>query len=287
MIYLRDELKPLFRQEQSVADFLRIEGEVYKHVVQSRRTLRFERGDRAFFLKAHWGVGWKEIIKNITALRWPVLGASNEWRAIQALEKIGIATMRIAAYGQEGLNPASLKSFLVTDALENTEDLEHWLPRWQQQGNAPEVLRMKRAVLHKVATIARQLHGYGMNHRDFYLCHFRLQLDANGEVTGKQNPSIYLMDLHRAQIRRRTPLRWVIKDIAGLLYSSLYASKGLVLTRSDYLRFVRSYIGSDWRTDLRHRRRFWQRIIRRAIRSEMRSTKTQPVVPRFLLQALQ
>ena len=286
MIYLREELKPLFSSEQAVADFLAIDGEVYKHVVQSRRTLRFVRQGRAFFLKAHWGVGWKEIIKNLSSLRWPVLGASNEWLAIQALERLGVATMRIAAYGQQGLNPATRQSFLITDALENTEDLEHWLPRWQQLGTAPEMLRMKRRVLEKVATIARRLHGNGINHRDFYLCHFRLQLDGQGNPADLHDPCIFLMDLHRAQLRRRTPQRWIIKDIAALLYSSLYASKGLNLTRSDYLRFVRSYTGANWRTEMRRQQGFWRRVIRRAVRSQKKSTKLAPEVPRFLLQVL-
>ena len=31
---------------------------------------------------------------------------------------------------------------------------------------------LKRVLVQRIATIARTLHGAGMNHRDFYLCHF-------------------------------------------------------------------------------------------------------------------
>ena len=32
---------------------------------------------------------------------------------------------------------------------------------------------------------------------------------------------LYLIDLHRMQLRRKTPSRWIVKDIAGLYYSSM------------------------------------------------------------------
>ena len=34
------------------------------------------------FIKLHYGVGWREIFKNLLLGRWPVLGAKNEWRAL-------------------------------------------------------------------------------------------------------------------------------------------------------------------------------------------------------------
>ncbi|MCP4043018.1 MAG: lipopolysaccharide core heptose(I) kinase RfaP, partial [Gammaproteobacteria bacterium] len=56
MIFLRDDLKSLF-SERCVGEFCAIDGEVFKRI-QNRRTIRFEREGRAFFLKCHRGVGW-------------------------------------------------------------------------------------------------------------------------------------------------------------------------------------------------------------------------------------
>jgi heptose I phosphotransferase len=56
----------------------------------------------------------KEIFKNLVQLRLPVLGAKNEWRAVQKLQQLDIPTLEIMAYGSQGCNPARLKSFLLT-----------------------------------------------------------------------------------------------------------------------------------------------------------------------------
>ena len=59
---------------------------------------------------------------------------------------------------------------------------------------------LKRILAGKLGQIARKLHVNGINHRDFYLCHFLYEVDS-------LDPSLYLIDLHRAQLRNRTPLR--------------------------------------------------------------------------------
>ena len=103
MIYIREDLKPLFSREQRVVDFLKIDGEVFK-AFPSRRTLKFQRGGRTFFIKSHCGFGWKEILRKLLSLHVPAVSARNELRAIQALESLGIDTMKIAAYGQQGIS---------------------------------------------------------------------------------------------------------------------------------------------------------------------------------------
>jgi len=61
------------------------------------------------------------------------------------------------------------------------------------------------------------MHENGANHRDYYLCHFLLDLPENDLNQMK----LYMIDLHRMQLRRKTPLRWTVKDIAGLYFSSM------------------------------------------------------------------
>ena len=79
--------------------------------------------------------------------------------------------------------------------------------------------------------MTRVMHQNGINHRDFYICHFLLdhtKLDAM---------QLYLIDLHRAKCRKKTGKRWLIKDLAGLYFSSL----DIGLTQRDLLRFMREY----------------------------------------------
>ena len=62
------------------------------------------------------------------------------------------------------------------------------------------------------------------------------------------------------QLRRNTPFRWQVKDIAGLHYSSY----GLNLTGNDRLRFIRAYRGHGLRQTLARERRFaawWWRVL--------------------------
>lgn len=270
MIYIRDDLKPLF-PEASVTEFMKIEGETVKHVVEDRHTFRFERGGRLFYMKTHFGVGWKEIIKNLVTLKAPVLGAKNEWQAIRAFERLGIPTMMIAAHGESGINPARHKSFLITDALEQTEDLERWLPTLDL--NQPQDVQLKRAIITRLAWIARALHNRGLNHRDFYLCHFRLDLTQGRPDS--ESVKLYVMDLHRVQMhRRQAPRRWIVKDLAALLYSALhscrhdpgYSGNPSVVTTTDVLRFVAAYSNQPWPQALKQQRALWAQVLRRVLR---------------------
>jgi heptose I phosphotransferase len=285
MTYLRDDLKALF-PERTVEEFLAIDGETVKQEVASRRTYRFERDGHAFYMKAHFGVGWREIFKNLLQLKRPILGAENEWRAIRAFERpeVGIETMRLAGYGKQGWNPARQRSFIMTDALDNTVDLEHWLPELEQWPNRAERLRLKRAIIRRLGDIGRRLHANGMNHRDFYLCHFRLDMTKAAPLPDVDDLHIYLMDLHRVEQRHRLPERWAVKDIAGLLYSALFDSKGIVLNRSDMIRFIEAYTGEGWREALAGRRDFWRRVLQRILRTYKRDKGEAVPLPACLQQ---
>jgi len=239
---------------------MNLDGEMFRDI-DNRRTLRFTLNNKRYFLKAHNGVGWKEIFKNLLTLRLPVLGARNEWRAIQTLTQLGVDTMTLVAWGERGLNPACKQSFVVTEALENTESLEDFCMDWETNPPATKSqLRLKRALIYKVATMARRMHASGINHRDFYLCHFLL--DVSGELLScpPEALRLSLIDLHRVQIRKRTPLRWVVKDIGGLYFSAMRIG----LTRRDLYRFMAVYRNATLRNTLQEDGKFWSRCHLRA-----------------------
>lgn len=213
-------------------------GEVYRDV-PGRRTLRFERDGRGYFLKYHKGVGWGEIFKNLIALRAPIISAENEWRAIERLEQAGVPTMKTTAYGIRGSNPAAVESFIITEELAPTESLEDWTCDWEEK---PPSTTEKRRIIAEVARMTRDMHRAGVNHRDLYICHFLLNTQSleRGEVR------LSLIDLHRAQIRRQVPLRWRNKDLASLYFSSMQAD----LSQRDLLRFLRVYFDEPLRIAL-------------------------------------
>ena len=253
-------LSPRFAQQlerpwNSVDDAFSVTGEVFREPAGAhRKTLRFELRGRGYFLKLHWGVGWREIFKNLLALRLPVLGASNEWQAIRRLEELDVETMQLSACGMEGKNPARLRSFVITEELGNTQSLEDYCVDWQTNPPAPE---QKWRLIRRVAEMSRRLHENGVNHRDFYICHFLLQQPWDGT---EADLHLHLIDLHRVQLRNSTPYRWRVKDIGSLYFSALEIG----LTSRDLLRFVRDYSNRPLREVLQRDSKFWRDVEHRA-----------------------
>lgn len=233
-VYLEEPLRTLWAGRDAFAAAEALEGEVLR-ALEGRRTLRTEIAGRGYYLKIHRGVGWGEIFKNLLSLRLPVLGAGNEWRALRRLAALGVDSMRPVACGERGCDPATRHSFILTEELAPTVSLEDYCRAWPTVPPAPT---FKRALIRRVAEMARRMHRGGVNHRDFYLCHFLLHLPADSRA-----PKLSLIDLHRAQVRRRTPRRWRDKDLAALHFSAL----DIGLTRRDRLRFLRVYFGRPLR----------------------------------------
>jgi heptose I phosphotransferase len=257
---LDSRITPFFIGKDAFDQVLKIEGEPYR-MFANRRTVRVELGGRGYFFKVHLGVGWKEIFKCLFSFRLPVLGAANEWHAIQRLEELGVATMKIAGFGTRGWNPADRHSFLVTEELAGTVSLEDYCRDWVQK--SPPV-PLKYALIGKVARVAKQLHENGVNHRDFYICHFHLDSQSTARfLNDRSEPlKLYLIDLHRTQIRDAVPRRWRDKDLVGLYFSAM----DIGLSRRDLLRFIRIYTGRSLQVEFSERLGYWSGIHVKACR---------------------
>jgi UDP-glucose:(heptosyl)LPS alpha-1,3-glucosyltransferase len=249
---LCDEMIATWQHQDVFAVAESVSGPIAREMAD-RQTLRFQLDGQGYYRKWHSGVGWREIIKNLIHLRWPVLGAHNEWEALTKLRALGIPSLTAVAYGRRGNNPARQQSFIVTRELTDVIQLDHY---FEQHSVA---INTKHAILRRLAVMARALHEAGVNHRDFYLCHFMLKpasLDASNQ------PDLYLIDLHRAQCRARVPLRWQIKDLAALYYSTL----NLGFNRRDILRFLRVYFDCPLREILETKPLLLKKIQRRALK---------------------
>lgn len=217
-------------------------GSVAKNVRSDRVTLRFtleEAGrERTFYIKRHGRSSLKEYLKPLVRLRWPILGARNEWNALLAFHKAGLPTMTPVALGQSGVH-----SFLITEALENCTKLSELEVSWDQRPGPAEATvpdctepgLLRRSVVERVARVAQRMHSAGLHHQDFYLGHLLL---PNRAVQGEAPVDrIYVIDLGRVRQQRPLSRRWIVKDLAQLNYSARQASL------ADRVRFLREYLG--------------------------------------------
>ena len=240
-VFLRDDLAAAWAGRDPFDAAFALRGALARDVA-ARQTLQTEIMGRSYYVKRHEGVGWSEILKNWLTGKRPVLGAENEYRAALALAAAGIDTLPVAGFGQRGSNPAAMRSFLVTDDLSPARSLEDICMRWPEQ---PPAVTAKRALIRRVAQMAAGMHALGINHRDFYICHFLLR-GCDGDTVDLIRGPLHLIDLHRAQIRSAVPRRWLVKDLGGLFFSAFDVG----LTTRDVLRFVKAYFGVPLRQAL-------------------------------------
>lgn len=209
-------------------DFMNFTGGTRIVHKRGRSVYRFEAGGRAFYLKRnrHHPV---EVWKALGRLRLPQLGALIEWENILALQAAGTATVKPVALGRRCHCGIETASFTVTEELYGAEPLDVvWRRDFAPPRDRARATR-KIELLKRLAVLAREFHGRGMNHRDFYLNHFFV-----GE--GGQ---LYLLDLQRVQRRQRTPRRCIVKDLAQLNYSTrVYGG----FSNADRIRFILDYL---------------------------------------------
>ena len=255
-LILNDEIQKSFSDQSQLFDqIMAITGTTYRAIAR-RKTLCFTKGSKSYFIKKHFGVGWREIFKNLLLGRLPIIGAKNELTALTYLQHLGINTLSIAGYGTRGSNPARMESFIITDALIHTKTIRDILTEWE---TTPPTFLLKKYLITTLAQMISCMHRGGLNHRDCYLLHFRIDSDICTQMPAIDFP-IYVIDLHRAQIRPKTPKRWLIKDLAGIHFSS---KNGAHITKHDLFRFMKVYTGKPLKQILKEETAFWLTVKRK------------------------
>ena len=283
MQYLRSDIADAWQGLDSLTEAFALEGEVFREVAGVRRTLRVQIGDQFYFVKLHYGVGWREIWKNWVQLKRPIIGAENEYNACRDLAELGMTAPQPAAYAQDNGNIAKRRSFVLCDELADYQSLEDvtnaWFtPQRDNQSTLSVAPKVKLRLLKSVAKFAREFHAHGFVHRDFYICHllihdYDLQAMMAGPADAADNNSgvkcdsghnserkLAVLDLHRAQRFAQLPDKWRRRDLAALLFSTL----DLGYSERDWLRFIRLYSGRSLRVELQQRGSFWRSVLLRA-----------------------
>ena len=230
----------------SFDDFMRLEGTVVKSAVRERSTQRLDLGGSRVYVKKHFFPGIREIAKNLVRFRFPS-GALDEWRALLAFHAHDIPTMTPICAGRKPfLWRIERASFLLTDDLGESSRLDDFLKAYGTVPCIGETLEKKKRILKNLADITRKMHSAGLNHRDFYLCHILVD----------SRERLYIIDLHRVDVRSTVGKRWMVKDLAALLFSSLEVP----LTHGQRLAFYKHYMQIDRLSA------FHKNLIRRIIR---------------------
>jgi heptose I phosphotransferase len=86
----------------------------------------------------------------------------------------------------------------------------------------------------RMARFVAAFHETGFCHRDLYLCHIFVDLDA----AAKRPPVFTLIDLARTHRPRSRRMRWIIKDLSQLDVSA----RQVGASRSDRWRFLLAYL---------------------------------------------
>jgi heptose I phosphotransferase len=211
-----------------------------------------------------WFTNLLKTLRKFTRQRGSLV---HEFLNLVKLREIGVPSITPVAAGKRtrGLH---CDSFILTEDLGATSKLEDYVPKEFSQPFAEEQAHRKRLLLEAIAEITRGMHRGGVNHRDYYLCHLHILPDA------QPWPQLFVIDLNRADRRKRVGLRWIVKDLAALNYSA----PEFVFSRTDRMRFLKAYLETN-RLDASGRRlavkviRKTRKIARHAVRSKAKDQR--------------
>ncbi|MBL7139872.1 MAG: hypothetical protein ISS74_03100 [Planctomycetes bacterium] len=221
-------------------------GETYREGF-GRSTVRLELADpagtrpRAVYVKRYTRVPLRVQVRRTLSLNPPQSRARHEVRGMLRLADLGIPTMRCVALGEGLLHRGRQeRSCLVTEEIEGATQADDYFEARFSGPLTPALQAEKRGLIGRIADLARRMHAANLSHRDFYLCHILIRPVEGGE------PILHLIDLQRLTHHRRgIGRRWIVKDLAALLFSSwpgpATGIRSPVFTDSDRLRFARTY----------------------------------------------
>jgi len=179
---------------------------------------------RGFFLKRHRSSLWARVKGVLLPAASEDCG--NEWNKIVLLTECGFSTATPVAYGER----ASL-SLTLTEEIYDSVRVEDYIPKLAagEKGFAGAI--KKRELIRRIGTFAREFHRLGFHHQDFYLGHFLIR-PSTGEL--------FLLDVQRVQKMEELSKRWIIKDLAQIVFSAKNVEN---FSSADLVRFGYAYLG--------------------------------------------
>ncbi len=168
-------------------------------------------------------------LKNRLSAKKRVSCGFAEFDAAKKLEKMGINTPRMVAWGQRLGRFFEKRSFAIMEKVPQGESLERRLPEYFDESATPENLKMRRWFIRNLAAFVKKFHDTGYCHRDLYFSHIFRTADVQ----------FYLIDLARVFKPTMFDARYRVKDLAQLNYSA----PTRYFSSTDRMRFYIEYTG--------------------------------------------
>jgi hypothetical protein len=169
---------------------------------------------QGIYLKRHRIRTWDGRLRAVFGLPPAPTPGRIEADNVGRLSALGIAVMRLIAYGEKLHADGLQESFVITEELSEYTELHHYLRQKFSGKPTPRGERELRQLIREIAGIVRRFHRAGYNHRDLYCRHFFIKDLAGGKR------EIRLIDLQRVQLRHWRRRRWIVKDLAQLSWSA-------------------------------------------------------------------
>jgi tRNA A-37 threonylcarbamoyl transferase component Bud32 len=217
-----------------------------------RRTMIYKR-----FRVISWMHGWSTLFRQPPALRSWVQGQGFRERGLPTARPLAVLHRRCHGLYHEG--------YLLTEKIENAQDLHGFLADVNQQSAACK-LPILRGQIAQVATVLRELHRRRLSHRDLKAANVLVSRDRSAFFSPFSNKawttstpsllpifatSVWLIDL--VGVRRYHSLSRA-RRVQNLARLNASFQMGNALTRTDRLRFLRSYLRwslhgkADWKS---------------------------------------
>ena len=202
-----------------------------------RVTLRNQRGEEeVFYLKRYTAPPAAEQRDQ----RWSSPQADStaglEWHWMLELLDAGIACAQPVAFGEQVEEGREARSATVSREVPGQS-----LETWGAHRDGVDLELIRHLGIH-LARLVGRLHRRGFVHRDLYLSHVYFDAEAPLER------ALHLIDLQRVLQPRLRHLRWIIKDLAALNYST----PAHLCSNSERIRWLKRYLLAS-RLDLDHK----------------------------------
>ena len=188
------------------------------------------------YLKKHHVRTWRSRLRAKLGSGPGETAGRVEAQNVGSLTANGIGVMNLMAYGEKLHDDGLVESFVLTEELRSYTELPQFLLRRFFPGGISRNASRDHdldGLIRQLALTVRRFHAAGYNHRDLYCCHFFVKEPAQGKF------EIRLIDLQRVQRRRHFRRRWLVKDLAQLVWSA--PRDRIKCTHK--MAFIRHYLG--------------------------------------------
>jgi hypothetical protein len=160
------------------------------------------------------------------------------------LQRYGVSTARLLAFGQRQVSPWRIESFLLTESLLGSPSLTEWLVQSAKELPRADANRQRRCLLREIGQALQRMHAAGC-----HLHHPPADFDESvslftvreAEEASSPRPQVTLARVDRLQLCRRLSQDQVVRDLANLRRQQQAAR----LSRTDELRVILAYFGCE------------------------------------------